>query len=139
MDEDDFETGDFIPDEPEGDFKTPLGENEDAASDDDELGPQPKRFRSDSESTTASGTIFRIFLGQTLVRFRKTPFKSGNFGYVSHLVKPSESLKLYQGASCCYNRPLKSKERCFYEFEILNFIKCIFVGVRRYFRSRQGR
>ena len=55
MDEDDFETGDFIPDENEGDFKTPLGENEDAASDDD--GPQPKRFRSDSESTTASGMI----------------------------------------------------------------------------------
>ena len=61
MDEDDFETGDFIPEEEDGDFKTPLGENEDAASDDDELGPQPKRFRSDSESTTASGTIFRIF------------------------------------------------------------------------------
>ena len=59
MDEDDFETGDFIPDEPEGDFKTPLGENEDAASDDDELGPQPKRFRSDSESTTASGMILQ--------------------------------------------------------------------------------
>ena len=57
MDEDDFETGDFIPGENEGDFKTPLGENEDAASDDDELGPQPKRFRSDSESTTASGMI----------------------------------------------------------------------------------
>ena len=61
MDEDDFETGDFIPEEEEGDFKTPLGENEDAASDDDELGPKPKRFRSDSESTTASGMIFRIF------------------------------------------------------------------------------
>ena len=59
MDEDDFETGDFIPDEPESDFKTPLGENEDAASDDDELGPQPKRFRSDSESTTASGMILQ--------------------------------------------------------------------------------
>lgn len=57
MDEDDFETGDFIPEEEEeGDFKTPLGENEDAASDDDEneLGSEPKRFRSDSESTTAS-------------------------------------------------------------------------------------
>ena len=61
MDEDDFETGNFIPEEEDGDFKTPLGENEDAASDDDELGPKPKRFRSDSESTTASGTIFRIF------------------------------------------------------------------------------
>ena len=83
--------------------------------------------------------FFGFFWGEPLVRFRKTPFKSGNFGYVSHLVKPSESLKLYQGASCCYNRPLKSKERCFYEFEILNFIKCIFVSVRRYFRSRQGR
>ena len=78
MDEDDFETGNFIPEEEDGDFKTPLGENEDAASDDDELGPKPKRFRSDSESTTASGTIFRIFLGETLVRFRKTPSKSGN-------------------------------------------------------------
>lgn len=69
MDEDDFETGDFIPEEEEGDFKTPLGENEDAASDDDELGPEPKRFRSDSESTTASGMIFKIFLRYTGVQF----------------------------------------------------------------------
>ena len=68
MDEDDFETGDFIPEE-EGDFKTPLGENEDAASDDDELGPKPKRFRSDSESTTASGMIFWIFYRFTGIQF----------------------------------------------------------------------
>ena len=89
MDEDDFETGDFIPEEEEGDFKTPLGENEDAASDDDELGPKPKRFRSDSESTTASGMIFRIFIAirRFNFRFKKcfnefniTRLNSGNFG-----------------------------------------------------------
>ena len=94
MDEDDFETGDFVPDENEGDFKTPLGENEDAASDDDEneLAPQPKRFRSDSESTTASGMIFQknsfflvFYSGNIISKIRTDVSTSSKFSILSNV------------------------------------------------------
>ena len=53
MDEDDFETINYVNDQNDEGFNVPLGENDDPASDDDDSEIQP-RLRTDSESSNLS-------------------------------------------------------------------------------------